>query len=229
MGPVKMGKRIPVPPPPLSRYIFSPGSLTTWFSDLKAVPAVPKALALAGVLPFWLFSPPIAHHFVNIPLIPLDFIENAALYQLAYGAHIVTFLGAVNWGVALASPVKGDPRDHQEITGGLFIFSVLPMLIAWQVSRLDPQSGSICLCVLLPLMYLFDKLGVDHGVLPAWYGALRKPVTWLAWGGVCLTASYYYHLTSDFYSNFDWDAFDAKVREDPTTPLPLPPGTRKPQ
>lgn len=67
------------------------------------MPAVPKVLGLAGAIPFLVLNPPTAHYLAAV--LPMNLVLNAAAWQVSYAACIVSFLGAVNWGSAMASPL----------------------------------------------------------------------------------------------------------------------------
>jgi len=53
-----------------------------------------KALGYAGLIPFVVFS-------IGC-WIPLPYVTNAPYILITYGAVILSFMGAVHWGVAMA-------------------------------------------------------------------------------------------------------------------------------
>jgi hypothetical protein len=59
--------------------------------------------------------------------------------QVCYGVVIVTFLGAVHWGVALATPLTS-PIAYQ-LANAAYVYSVLPSLVAWPVALMEPGEG----------------------------------------------------------------------------------------
>lgn len=89
-------------PPPELQLIPSFSKMS---SDLKAVPLIPRVLGLAGALPFLVLSPPVAQALRIF--LPMDVVANAAMFQAAYGGCIVSFLGAVHWGLAMGSTLSG--------------------------------------------------------------------------------------------------------------------------
>ena len=128
-----------------------------------------RLLGYAGLIPFYL--PAIA------TLLPggIDSLILVLLVQVAYGAVIASFLGAVYWGVAI--------RDGGS-DAGLLIRSVVPGLLGWAIVILAllavPLWFPLALSILLFAgLYLNDRHAVQSGLLPDWYGALRLPLTLL--------------------------------------------------
>lgn len=94
----------------------------------------------------------------------------------SYGAIILSFVGAIHWGIALE--YSGGDALQWRMMG----WSVVPALFAWATLWLNPQ-----LAVLLLLLGFATQGGVDVrtqavGRIPAWYLRLRLLLT----GGVCL-------------------------------------------
>lgn len=56
--------------------------------------------------------------------------------QMCYGVVIVTFLGAVHWGVAMAMPLTS-PVAYR-LANEAFVWSVIPSVMAWPVALMDP-------------------------------------------------------------------------------------------
>lgn len=113
---------------------------------------------------------------------------------MCYGVTIVTFLGAVHWGVAMSSSLAGPVAAR--IANEAFVYSVIPSLCAWPVALMEPGAGAVVLSMLLPACYVADYSRRNMG-LPQWYMALRVPLTLLATFGVLLTATRHVHLQLD--------------------------------
>ena len=63
-----------------------------------------------------------------------------ASVQVTYGVVILTFLGAVHWGVAMASPLTGPLAT--KLASEAYVYSVIPSLLAWPVALMEPgESG----------------------------------------------------------------------------------------
>lgn len=127
---------------------------------LNAVPAAARGLGFLGLLPF-------AGAVIGglLPGAPLPGLALTAL--LAYGASILSFLGGVRWGLAIAAP---DPR-------GLFaplLVSVLPSLAGWLALLLPPPAGLLLLAAAFVALLVAD---LRLAGAPPWYAALRLPLT----------------------------------------------------
>ena len=112
--------------------------------------------------------------------------ELAAFHLVAYGAVILSFIGAVHWGVALGLANGGS---------GLLIGSVVPSLIGW-VSLLLPAAAGMPLQVLcFAALYAYERKTLWPSAFPAWYRKLRTHLTLavatmmaVAWGLVLVQA-----------------------------------------
>lgn len=100
---------------------------------------------------------------------------------VGYGAVILSFVGALHWGLAMGLPALApDLRRHA------FMWSVVPALLAWPAT----VFGGPVACLVLVLGFALH-LGQDHrlagpAALPAWYLPLRWRLTAVA--SVCLLA-----------------------------------------
>lgn len=130
-----------------------------------ATPSLPLMLGLAGLIPFvataalaWLA--PVVWQVVAV---------DAFLY---YSAVILSFLGGVQWGVAMS----------QEATVGTsfrlrLLLSMAPSLIAWPALLLHPLTGVWVLAGGFVLVRLYELTRKSRAMLPEWYHTLRMPLT----------------------------------------------------
>ena len=130
-------------------------------SEVRAS-ARPSLLGYLGLLPFvaatvavW-FAPPVASQFASRAL-------------LTYGAVILTFLGAVHWGLAMESSQPG--RDRR------LSLSVLPALVAWVALLLSPIIAFPVLVISFAVMNAADRQAAASGAAPSWYPSLRLPLS----------------------------------------------------
>ena len=139
--------------------------------------AIPQRVALlgyGGLLPF------IATALGSV----LD--DSRAAFWLdalhAYGAVILSFVGALHWGFAmLATDLDDAERDAR------YLWSVIPALLAWPALLLTGALASTLLLVGFLLHYWQDRRLVKHCALPAWYLPLRGRLTAVAC--LCLMVS----------------------------------------
>lgn len=104
--------------------------------------------------------------------VAVQLLEPFALQSLArvaltlYAVTILSFVGAVSWGIALS-----DDRLDDAARARLLTFSVVPSLMAWLSWFLPGDSMRlVALALLVALVYLVDR---RHGLQFEW------PVEWL--------------------------------------------------
>ena len=94
---------------------------------------------------------------------------------VCYGASIVSFLGALHWGFAMTSPEIGSRRQQ-----ALFLWSVVPAVIAWIALLLPDRPALMLLVVTLGALLLRDRRLVGALALPEWYLPLRLKLSVVA-------------------------------------------------
>jgi len=93
---------------------------------------------------------------------------------IAYGSSILSFMGAVHWGIAMMAPAAAVPSPSR-----LYAVSVVPALIGW---------GAACAPITSPWplvalsggfagVWLWDEAQTASRGVPAWYTFLRTPLT----------------------------------------------------
>lgn len=133
------------------------------------IPPAARWLGFLGLLPFAAFG--------LAGLLPLaPFHAQAPSILLAYGAVILSFLGGVRWGLAIATP------DAARLWAQLG-FSVLPSLLAWAGLLLPIRAGLLLLAAGFALMLVADLRLAEA---PAWYRQLRRPLSAGAIGALLL-------------------------------------------
>lgn len=117
-------------------------------------------LGLLGLLPF-------AAAALGALAVP-SWREFSLLALLAYGACILSFLGAVHWGIALRAPESEARANIRRL-----VLGVAPSLVAW-VALLLPVDLGLWLLVLGVLATAgTEQWATLRGQLPAGYMALR--------------------------------------------------------
>ena len=124
-------------------------------------------LGYGGLLPFLALAPAslLDHHH--------GAVWSDALY--AYGAIILSFVGALHWGLAMSLPGL-DERQR----AALYLWSVVPALIAWPAVLFSPVLAAPLLIVGFVAHYLQDRRLVRRAPLPAWYLPLRLRLSGVA-------------------------------------------------
>ena len=120
-----------------------------------------KWLGYAGLIPFIVFS--------IGSWLPLPMITDATFLLTAYAAMILSFMGAIHWGVAMAN--TGDNN------GKYFIASVIPALSAW-LALIIPQNYAIILLMTGFIgLIIYDWSVEEAQRLPDWYIPMRNKLT----------------------------------------------------
>lgn len=148
-------------------------NLSHWLDMMKPMNTsysmrMPKAAlfpGLLGLIPFYVLA---LSSFASLGLPPVI----ALLGMVTYGAVILSFVGAIWWGVAIHAP-SGTPRT------GLFVWSVVPALIGWFATLTAPDLGVLMLAAGFLIQWVLDAfLSKKHPTLfPPWVFMLRSILT----------------------------------------------------
>ncbi len=126
---------------------------------------LPLLLGLAGLIPFvaataMVWWAPMTWQFIAI---------QAFLY---YSAVILSFLGGVQWGVAMSLEPAGSAGFNRRL-----LLSMGPSLIAWPALLLHPYTGAWALAAGFLLVRLHEWGRDSRALLPGWYQSLRNLLT----------------------------------------------------
>ncbi len=138
----------------------------------SAPPRVVSLLGYGGLLPF-----------IGLSLASVLEVGPAWIAQalLAYGAVILSFVGALHWAFAMTLIELPEARRTW-----MYAWSTLPALAAWPALLLEPRVGSVMLVAVFALHYLQDRRLVTLVALPVWYLPLRLRLSTAA--TLCLLA-----------------------------------------
>lgn len=137
--------------PDLTRFAAQPG------------PAGAVRLGYAGLFPFVFAA--LYLGYAALQASQPSFVEPIARAAAIYGAAILSFLGGVRWGVAMA----GRQRGMRE-----FVLSVLPSLLGWGAALLPPVAAMVVLAGGFLMQAGWDQRAAVKGSLPLWYATLRR-------------------------------------------------------
>ncbi|HVL59208.1 MAG TPA: DUF3429 domain-containing protein [Burkholderiaceae bacterium] len=134
-------------------------------------------LGLVGAAPF------VAHALFSWVSPPSE-VPGILRSQVHYAAVILTFVGALHWGVIL-----GAPDAHPDSRAFLaLVWGVLPAGFAWIVSLYEPNISLALLGVALGLALAVDVLLYRRSPVPPWFVVLRAVLT--AVGCACVGLSW---------------------------------------
>ena len=131
----------------------------------SSMPTPAAVLGAAGALPFIGLA---AAPYIN--LAPFGRPPLEVLGQ--YGAVILSFMGAVHWGLAMAE--TGGRRDH----AWQYVVGVLPAMVAWFSIAFLPLGAALgVMAFSFALLLLYDLRAIRLARAPVWYARLRWPLT----------------------------------------------------
>lgn len=139
----------------------------------ERIPAPALVLGGTGLIPFVAAT-------LLLLLGPVAWEGTAVAALQGYAAVILSFVGAVHWGLALGVT----DQEHRQ---RLWYWSVVPALLAW-VALLLPALPAVGLLLCgFGAQYAADRSACRLGLLPVWYQRLRRGLT--ATVMLCLLAS----------------------------------------
>ena len=138
---------------------ISEGKTEGW----QSVPSAARWLGIAGLIPFFVGA--------GLELAPLKGLPAGKVLagSLVYGVAILSFLGGVAWGAAMARGERG---------AGPYILAVAPCLVGWfTLLFVFPLHQPFVLALAFGLLWLVDRYHVAQGRLPESYYMLRTVLT----------------------------------------------------
>jgi len=131
------------------------------------VPRPAQLLGILGAVPFVLL-------FLISLAEPSQYAEDASIALLAYGAIILSFLGGVQWGLAITGACTAGPvrASYRRLS-----LSVAPALLGWGALLIPRDLGFLILAVSFTLVLFIDLRATRRAEAPAWYPKLRWPLT----------------------------------------------------
>lgn len=135
------------------------------------MPKIVQQLGYAGLAPFFLLA-------LAAWLVPDELRAQVQRSLAIYGAVILSFLGAVHWGVAL-SRQSDDLRPY--------LWGITPGLVGWLGASLPLSVGVPMLSIGLIVCWLVDRqlLGrSEHAAFAPAYLRMRTHLTFAAWLGL---------------------------------------------
>ena len=112
-----------------------------------------QVLGYGGLVPFVGLS-------LAVWMLPLVYRATALTALLAYGASILSFLGAIHWGFTL--------RDRPAASTRQLVWGVVPSLTAWVALLLPPTLGLWLLAAGLWVCFAVDRVMYLRVGVQAW-------------------------------------------------------------
>jgi hypothetical protein len=134
-------------------------------SDRDPIPRVPFWLGAGGLIPFVVLTS-------ALYALPGDYTPALVQWLLSYAAIILSFVGALHWGLAMLHPGMRDGDRNVSLA-----WSVVPALTAWAATLLQALPGMLLLAAAFTVHYAADRQLAQRFTLPSWYLPLRAGLT----------------------------------------------------
>lgn len=161
--------------------------------SLNNVPQKAMYMGLAGVLPYLATSMATvilsfdiqynAHHGQGLLFngeVAEQLLHIIEPLQLGYGATIISFLGAIHWGLEWAG--FGGEQGYKR-----YAIGVVATAVAWPTLLLSAEVGLITQFLAFTFLYYTDVRAARAGWAPRWYGIYRFVLTFVV--GASIVAS----------------------------------------
>ena len=130
-------------------------------SQNASSPDIPSFLGWAGLTPFGLAA--LGAHSGIDALVLYSFVGGTA-----YGAVILSFLGAVHWGLAM----QGNRSSYW------YLWSITPALFGFaSLLIFNVETRIVVMIPLFGLAWSVDRQAANLGLIPNWYMRLRNKLT----------------------------------------------------
>ncbi|KAI5994576.1 hypothetical protein F5J12DRAFT_856936 [Pisolithus orientalis] len=106
------------------------------------------------------------------PGVALTVLDQALNFQVHYGAVLLSFLGALHWGMEIAERL---------------CLGVAPAIVAWSTITLQPTTALLCQWLGFVGLWYSDNRATAWGWTPVWYSQYRFYLSLLV--GTCIIGS----------------------------------------
>lgn len=151
---------------------------------------VPRPRTVAG-MPLVAALCAIAAAYPMIALVGLIFSGmtipgvDAHLALIDYAAVMLTFMGAVHWGLAMQlPPLNPEPRFGAWRDWRAYTASMAPGFAAWIAMLLPARAGTWLLIVMFALLVAYDAWAAGRAEAPHWLVRMRVALAILAVAGL---------------------------------------------
>lgn len=131
----------------------------------KHIPRTPLLLGAGGLIPFIVLA-------AMLWALPAGYSNTTVKWLLGYSAVILSFVGALHWGVALVHP-EMEARERGLLMG----WSVVPAIAAWIALLLPPLAGAVVMLIMFLVQLVADHKLVRRFPITPWFLHLRQRLT----------------------------------------------------
>ena len=137
------------------------GALAMTENNHEIHPQLAKLIGYGGLIPFLGCAAFIYAGNTGTSIIAL-------FASAVYGAVILSFVGAVHWGLTM----RGDRSPYW------YVWSITPAIMGWSaIVLLDVKVSLMALAVAFTLAWSVDRQASLNGLIPQWYMQLRHILT----------------------------------------------------
>ncbi|KAH9930258.1 uncharacterized protein B0H18DRAFT_994021 [Fomitopsis serialis] len=111
------------------------------------------------------------------PGVAITMLDHALHIQMTYGAVMLSFLGAIHWGLEFAG--YGGQKSYRRL-----VLGACPVVFGWSTLALQPVEALIAQWVAFTWLWWADLRATNAGWAPGWYSQYRFYLTLLA--GTCI-------------------------------------------
>ena len=133
-----------------------------------SIPLPAKIFGFGGLAPFLILA-------LSAWILPDPYRFLVFDILVHYAAVILSFVGAVYWGLALGS-LNNKPKSEKQIWI-MFSWSIIPALIAWIATQMVLSAALLVLILGFVSAFIFDLWSEKRKEIPFWYLKLRKSLT----------------------------------------------------
>ncbi|KAI0995540.1 hypothetical protein K3495_g12639 [Podosphaera aphanis] len=160
--------------------------------SLQQIPRDSLYLGAAGVLPYaatslstvclaWNINHPNVNSAFSLsPETANKLLELITPIQIGYGALIISFLGAIHWGLEYAE--YGGRHSYRRL-----IYGVISPIIAWPTLLMPVETALISQFLAFNFMYFVDARATVKGWFPPWYSIYRFILTFFVGASILLS------------------------------------------
>lgn len=166
--------------------------------DLSSVPSLSYKLGLAGTLPYlgtslstlylgWNLNTQWSSNALFNTLLLRDataqsLLQQLEAIQLGYGAVIISFLGAIHWGLEFGATTPNPKRTRFR-----YALGVAAPAIAWPTLLMPVEYALIGQFGAFMGLYYFDSHASTRGWAPPWYGTYRFVLTFVVGSAIMVS------------------------------------------
>ena len=135
---------------------------------IESIPLPAKLIGFGGLVPFVILT-----FLAFILPDPVRLLIFDILVH--YAAVILSFIGAVHWGSAMA--VSYNERLTEKYLWSRLSWSIVPALVAWLATQMILSVSLLTLILGFVFTFIFDRRSGKRKEIPTWYVKLRKSLT----------------------------------------------------